>query len=435
MKLLGRERHLVQIAPFNAAHYNNLRFGNEVSRFVAPPYDVIDRGMERKLKEDRLNITHITLGDEGDAYATVAKRLRHWLNDDVVTVDPERCLYLYEQTFQGKGGAVRVRTGMIALVRLEEFSDGVILPHENTIPGHKADRMALMEAIRGNAEQIFMLYDDPTGDIELTMGACRKSEEMLRFIDGQGVHHRVVRIADEDTVRRLCDLLAPQTVLIADGHHRYETALEYRNRKDSSKAGQGIRPFDYVLATLVSFKNPGLAINPTHRLVGRVEDEVLGRLQDRLKERFRVTGFESPDDILAALDEASSTAFGVWCPSAGITVLAELKDEVVGPDPLAGLSVYVLQERVLKDMLGFTTEMLDRKTNIDYVKEMDSAVSKVSSGEHTICFFVKAPTVEQVMAVAKAGLKMPHKSTYFFPKIWSGTLLYLFDERGQTNSK
>ncbi len=420
---------MVQIAPFNAAHYNNPRFGNEVNRFVAPPYDVVDGGMERELKEDRLNITHLTLGDEDDAYATVAKRLRHWLNDDVLTVDPKRCLYLYEQTFQGKGGAVRVRTGMIALVRLEEFSDGVILPHENTIPKHKADRMALMEAIHGNTEQIFMLYDDPTGDVESMMGACRKSEEMLRFIDDQGVHHRVVRIEDEDTIRRLCDLLAPQTVLIADGHHRYETSLEYRNRKDTSKADHGSRPFDYVLTTLVSFRNPGLTINPTHRLVGRVEDEVLGQLQDRLRERFRVTSFESPDDILEALDEASSTAFGVWCPSAGITVLAELKDDIVGPDPLAELSVYVLQERVLKDMLDFTTEMLDKKTNIEYVKELDSAVSKVSSGEHTMCFFVKAPTVEQVMAVAKAGLKMPHKSTYFFPKIWSGTLLYLFDEQ------
>jgi len=429
MKLLGRENHLVQIAPFNAAHYNNLRFGNEGNRFVAPPYDVVDIGMERKLKDDRLNITHITLGDEEDAYATAAKRLRHWLNDNVLTVDPEKCLYLYEQTFQGKGGAVWVRTGMIALVHLEEFSDGVILPHENTISRHKADRMALMKAIHGNTEQIFMLYDDPTGDVERMIGACRKSEEMLRFIDDQGVHHRVVRIADEDSVRRLCDLLAPQTVLIADGHHRYETALEYRNTRDSSKTSQGSRPFDYVLATLVSFRNPGLTINPTHRLVGRVEDEVLGRLKDNLRERFRVTGFESPDDILAALDEAPSTAFGVWCPSAGITVLAELKDEVVAPDPLAELSVYALQERVLKDMLGFTTEMLDRKTNIEYVKNLDSAVSKVSSGEHTICFFVKAPTVEQVMAVAKAGLKMPHKSTYFFPKIWSGTLLYLFDEQ------
>ena len=435
MKLLGRESHLVQIAPFNAAHYNNLKFGNEVSRLVAPPYDVIDRGMERKLKDDRLNITHITLGNEGDAYATVAKRLRHWLNDAVLTVDPERCLYLYEQTFQGKGDAVRVRTGMIALVRLEEFSDGVILPHENTIPGHKADRMALMEAIHGNTEQIFMLYDDPTGDIELAMGACRKSEEMLRFIDDQGVHHRVVRIADEDTVRRLRDLLAPQTALIADGHHRYETALEYRNKRDASKASRGSRPFDYVLATLVSSRNPGLAINPTHRLVGRVEDGILGRLQDRLRERFRVTDFESPDDILAALDEAPSAAFGVWCPSAGITVLAELKDKAVGPAQLAGLSVYVLQERVLKDMLGFTTEMLDGKTNIEYVKELDSAVSTVSSGEHTICFFVKAPTVDQVMAVARAGLKMPHKSTYFFPKIWSGTLLYLFDEQVEANGK
>lgn len=426
---------MVQIAPFNAAYYNNLRFGNEVSRFVAPPYDVIDGGMERKLKDDRLNIAHITLGNEGDAYATVAKRLRHWLNDAVLTVDSERCLYLYEQTFQGRDGAVRVRTGMIALVRLEEFSDGVILPHEKTIPGHKADRMSLMEAVHGNAEQIFMLYDDPTGDIEVAVGACRKSEEMLRFIDDQGVHHRVVRIADADTIRRLCDLIAPQTVLIADGHHRYETALEYRKRIDTSKAHRGSRPSDYVLATLVSSGNPGLTVNPTHRLVGRVGDDVLDRLQGRLRKEFRVTGFESPDDLLAALDEASSTAFGVWCPSAGLTVLAELKDEVVGPDPLAGLSVQVLQERVLRDMLGFTTEMLDRKANIDYVKELDGAVSKVSSGEHAMCFFVKAPTVDQIMTVARAGLKMPHKSTYFFPKVWSGTLLYLFDEQEQAKSK
>ncbi len=423
---------MVQIAPFNAAHYNNLRFGNEVSRFVAPPYDVIDRGMERKLKDDRLNITHITLGEEGDAYATAAKRLRHWLNDSVLTVDPEKCLYLYEQTFQGKDGTVRVRTGVIALIHIEEFSDGEILPHENTIPKHKADRMALMEAIHGNTEQILMLYDDPTGDVELTIDACRKSEEMLRFIDDQGVHHRVMRIEDESTVQRLCGLLAPQTMLIADGHHRYETALEYRNRRGTTKSNQGSRPFDYVLATLVSFKNPGLTINPTHRLVGRVEDGVLGRLKDRLRDRFRVTDFESPERLLAAIDEAPSTAFGVWCPSARITVLAELEDDGVEPNPLAELSVYVLQEMCLKDMLGFTTEMLDRKTNIEYVKELDSAASKVSSGEYTMCFFVKAPTAEQVMAVAKAGLKMPHKSTYFFPKIWSGTLMYLFGEKGSS---
>jgi uncharacterized protein (DUF1015 family) len=431
MKLLGRERLLARIVPFNAAHYNNLRFGNEAMRFVAPPYDVIDKAMERKLKDDRLNITHITLGNENDDYATASKRLRRWLNDEVMVVDRGKSLYLYEQTFQGMDGVVRVRTGMIAAVRLEEFSEGVILPHENTIPKHKADRRALMEAIQGNTEQVFMLYNDPSGEVERTIDGCRKSEEMLRFIDVQGVHHRIIRIEDEETIRQLCELLVPEKMLIADGHHRYETALEYGR----GRASDGAHPSGYVLATLVSFRNPGLVINPTHRLIELVEEEVLEVLSDQLKEEFQVTEFDSHEDLMMALEGAEDAAFGAWCPSAGIRALAVPKDGGNGSTPLTGLSVYVLQERVLKEMLGFTTEMLDKKKNIDYVKEPEVAVSKVASGEHSICFFVKAPTVEQVMDVAKAGLKMPHKSTYFFPKIWSGTVLYLFDEQLPANGK
>jgi len=422
---------VARIVPFNAAHYNNLRFGNEAFRFVAPPYDVIDKSMERSLKDDRLNIAHITLGDEGDGYATAAKRLRRWLNDEVMVVDGAKCLYLYEQTFQGIDGVVRVRTGMVAAVRLEEFSEGVVLPHENTIPKHKADRMALMDAIGGNPEQIFMLYNDPSGEVERTIDGCRKSEEMLRFIDNQGVHHRIIRIDDADIVRRLCRLLEPETMLIADGHHRYETALEYARRRESGDSD----PEGYVLATLVGFGNPGLVINPTHRLVEDVEDEVLEVLSNQLREEFVVDDFEALDDLLKALDSAGDGAFGVWCPSAGMKALAVPKDPGDESNPLSGLSVYVLQERVLKDMLGFTTEMLDKKANIDYVKEPEAAVSKVESGEHSICFLVKPPTVGQVMAVAKAGLKMPHKSTYFFPKIWSGTLLYLFDGQRPANGK
>jgi uncharacterized protein (DUF1015 family) len=419
---------LAHIAPFRAVHYNSSRFGNDVLRFVAPPYDVIDKGMERKLKDDRLNIAHITLGNEGDSYSTAAKRLRRWMNDEVMVADPAKCLYLYEQTFQGMDGKVRMRTGVIGAVRLEEVSKGVILPHENTIPKHKADRMDLMEAIGGDTEQVFMLYDDPTGEVEATIDGCRKSEEMLRFIDEQGVHHRVVRVPDDETIRRLRELLGPQSMLIADGHHRYETALEYRNKRGPRKEGQ-VRPFDYVLATLVSFKNPGLVVNPTHRLIGHLDRGVLDTLGKRLEEEFDLTSFESHEELLGALDGAEPTAFGIWCPSAGLRAMAVQRGRRDSSSPLAGLSVYVLQEKVLKSILGFTTEMLDRKTNIDYVEEPDLAISKVSSGEHTACFFVKAPTVEQVMEVARGGLKMPQKSTYFTPKIWSGTLLYLFDEQ------
>ncbi|MDH3365907.1 MAG: DUF1015 domain-containing protein, partial [Thermoplasmata archaeon] len=275
MRHHGRDPSLAKIAPFNAVHYNNLRFGNEVSRFVAPPYDVIDRGLEKRLKEDRLNITHLTLGNEGDKYATAAKRLRRWLNDGVLVSDPNKSLYLYEQTYQGADGVVRVRTGIVAIVKLEEPSSGVILPHENTIPKHKTDRMALMSAIRGDSEHIFMLFDDPTGDVQRTIDSCRKSAEMLGFIDSGGVHHRIVRIADDATVAKISSLLASQRMLIADGHHRYETALEFRDRMRKGRTPQGEEPADFVLATLVSFRDPGLVINPTHRLVKGVDDETL----------------------------------------------------------------------------------------------------------------------------------------------------------------
>lgn len=428
MMLHGRDCPLVRVTPFNAVYYNNRRFGNDVGRFVAPPYDVIDGRRERALKEDRLNITHLTLGDEEDAYATVSKRIRRWLNDDVLIRDPERSLYLYEQTFQGDDGAVRVRTGIVAAVGLEEPSSGRILPHENTIPKHKADRLALMSALKGNSEQIFMLYDDPTEEVERTIAECRKTEEVLRFIDDRGVHHRIIRISEEATVSKIQNLLGEQTALIADGHHRYETAVEYNARMRQGSGGDGEEPHDFVLTTLVSFRNPGLVINATHRLVKEVSPDLLSVFQDELSKGFRTADFDSPEELMAALRDAEGTAFGVWCPSLELLALAEAT-EAVDEGPLGTLSVYVLQECVLKDMLGFTTEQLDRKINIDYVKELETAKASIESGEHAMCLFVKPPTVEEVMAVAKAGLKMPHKSTYFYPKMWSGTVLYLFDEQ------
>ena len=417
---------MVKIAPFNAVHYNSRRFGNEVGRFVAPPYDVIDRGMERRLKEDRLNITYLTLGDESDEYATARKRLRRWLNDEVLVRDAERSLYLYEQTFQDPDGIVRVRSGIVALVKLEDPSSSMILPHENTIPKHIADRLALLSSLEGNLEQIFMLYDDPTGEVEKTIDSCRKSAEMVRFIDAANVHHRIVRIADDKVVSRIAELLEPQRMLIADGHHRYETALEYRKNTRDSASKDGSPP-DYVLSTLVSFENPGLVIYPAHRLIRSLEEETLTTIRSRLSKDFVLEEFDSPEELASALNEAPSAAFGVWCPGVQLLALAVPEEENL-PGPLGALSVYVLQEKVLKEVLGFTAEMLDRKINIDYVKEIETARSKLTTKEHVMCFIVKAPTVEQVMEVAKEGLKMPHKSTYFYPKVWSGTLLYLFGE-------
>jgi len=418
---------LAKVIPFKAFRYDTDRYGKDVTRFVAPPYDIIDRVTEKKLKEDRLNITHVTLGDEGDSYTVASRRLQRWINDSVLVHDCEECYYLYEQTFSSPDGGPRVRSGIVGLVKLEEFSKGVILPHEKTIPKHKADRMQLMSAVAGDAEQIFILYDDPSEEMEGILLQARKKEEILRFVDNDGVHHRIVRISDPEMIGRIAKLLEPAKLLIADGHHRYETALEYRKgmrAKDDSD--EGTMPYDFIMAALVSFRNPGLVVYPTHRLVQNVDESLLSRLPKALEEEFDLKTLKGPDELAEAVEGSQVKAFGVWIHSSGVCIFATPKRKEPSVSPMDDLPVYIVQEKVLKKLLGFTAEMLDTKTNMDYVKGTDQTRAAMETGEYQACFFVKPPTVAQVMDVAESGQKMPHKSTYFFPKIWSGTLLYLF---------
>ncbi len=415
---------MAKVVPFKAVRYNTSRFGKDVTRFVAPPYDVIDRPTEKALKDDRLNIAHITLGDQGDAYATAARRLRTWLDDEVLVADEGEAFYLYEQTFEDPDGAPVVRTGIIGLVGLEEFSKGVVLPHERTIPKHKADRLALMEAVGGHTEQVFMLYDDPTGEVERLIPDLRKRGEVLRFFDTDGVHHRIVRVGERESVERISALLAPLRLLIADGHHRYETALKYREARRRDGGGEGEQPYDFIMATLISFRNPGLVIHPVHRLLHGLDGAKLDGLRRGLDEGFALSDEGGVQGLVEALGRARSDAVGVWVPGNGTAALATPKAPAA--DPLGRLSVQVLQERVLKGLLGYTQEMLDGKVGIEYFKGTEAAVAAMATGEHQACFFVKPPTAAQVMEVAAGGEKMPQKSTYFFPKIWSGTLLHLF---------
>lgn len=413
--------------PFEAIHYNTSRFGKDLTRFVAPPYDVISPSMERKLKEDRLNITHITLGDQGDEYCVASRRLKTWLDDKVLVKDRGMSYYIYEQTFGGPDGLPRVRSGIVGLVKLEDFSRGIVMPHEKTIPKHKADRMALMRAVRGNTEQIFLLYDDASGEIEDILRTSKVRDEELRFTDSDGVQHRVIRISDAYLVDKISKLFDPARLLIADGHHRYETSLEYRDiMREKDGPSPEYRPYDYVLATLVSFRNPGLLVFPTHRLVRGIEDRLIGKLPKLLEEEFELKQLDKPETLAQAVEDSKREAFGVWIPKANELLLATRKKHGPSESPMDDLPVYIVQERVLKRLLGYTAEMLDRKINLEYVKGTDAAKAAMLTGDHQACFFVKPPSVQQVMVVAQKGQKMPHKSTYFFPKMWSGTLVNLF---------
>jgi uncharacterized protein (DUF1015 family) len=418
---------LAKVVPFEAIRYNTSRFGRDVTRFVAPPYDVISPPLERKLKEDRLNISHITLGNQDDEYCVAARRLRTWLDDRVLVKDQGLSFYIYEQTFAGLDGLPRVRSGIVGLVRLEEFSKGIVMPHEKTVPKTKIDRMSLMQATRGDTEQIFLLYDDASGEIEDILRTSKVREEELRFIDPDGVQHRVIRISDAYVVEKISRLFDPARILIADGHHRYETSLEYRDmmrRKEGQSAEE--KPYDYVMATLVSFRNQGLVVFPTHRLVSGVDEGLIDRLPQLLEEEFELKQFDKPETLAQAVEDSKRESFGLWIPKSETFLLATRKKHGPSQNPMDDLPVYIVQERVLKRLLGYSSDMLDKKTNIDYVKGTEATKAEMASGEHQACFFVKPPTVDQVMAIAQTGQKMPHKSTYFFPKIWSGTLMHLF---------
>lgn len=406
--------------------YNTSRFGKDITRFVAPPYDVIDPQTERKLKEDRLNITHLTLGDESDNYCIVARRLKTWLEDGVLAKDSGRCFYIYEQTFSDHEGKRRVRSGIVGLVGLEEFSSGQIMPHEKTIPKHRADRLALKTSVQGDLEQIFLLYDDPTESVESIIEGSRRMEEEMRFLDNEGVGHRLIKISDEETISRITAAFANARILIADGHHRYEVGLEYRQIMRSKLGGSdGDQPYDHILATLVSFRNPGFVIFPTHRLVSGVEESLIKDLPNALKRAFDIQVFHDADALADAVDRSSKKAFGVWIPASGTYLMAVDKDSRESRNPMDDVPVYVVQEKVLKGFLGYTTEMLEKKINIDYVKGTGPTKDAMATGEYQACFFVRAPSVQQVMTIAQTGQKMPHKATYFFPKIWSGTVMHL----------
>ena len=420
---------MATVIPFKAVHYNLDRYGREVTRFVAPPYDVIDRPMERRLKEDRLNITHITLGGEDDKYAVAARRLKRWLEDEVLVCESEDFFFVYEQTFTTPEGGQRVRSGIIGLVKLEDFSEGTIMPHEKTIPKHKADRLELMKAVEGDIEQIFLLYDDPSGHLESLLAETKKKDAEMTFSDTDGVRHRIIRIADPTKVDAIRKSFQPAKLLIADGHHRYETALELQKETRAKECPQETMDCDYVLATLVSFRNPGLVVYPTHRLIQKVDAALLKDLPARLEEEFELRKCDSADALASAVEHANGKAFGVWILDPETYLLAAPKDSKSAANPMEDLPVWIVQEKVLKRLLGYSDHMLDTKINIEYVKGTGPTRELMESGEYQACFFVKPPTVQQVMEVAQTGQKMPHKSTYFFPKIWSGPLLYLFDSR------
>ncbi|MFH1586468.1 MAG: DUF1015 domain-containing protein [Candidatus Diapherotrites archaeon] len=421
---------MVEIAPFRGVRYNSETMG-DFSKITSPPYDVISPEHQKMYYENSpYNIIRLILGKDGEdddegnnRYTRAKKFLDEWLNEKVLVQDEKPCVYLYEQLFQRKG-VPKSRKGFIALAKLEPYSKKIVLGHERTHLAPITDRFELMNATGCNMSPIFSLYKSDKGEIDKLLEEESNKEPLIEFSDRKNVKNRLWIIDDYSKIKLITDCMANRQIFIADGHHRYETALHFQE-----KNGKGIA--DYVMMMFIDIANPGLIVMPTHRLVSNIENLDSGKFIDELKEYFCVEEKNKPE-----LFEEMEKCRNVNCIGFHIGkrfYLLKLKDGKImddlmpgKPDALKKLDVSVLHSLVLQNLLGISEEDIKMQKKVSYVKSKHVAISAVGSGEAQMAFLLNPTKIDEVTSVAMANEKMPQKSTYFFPKLLTGMVINKF---------
>ena len=438
---------MAEIAPFRGIRYAASR-GRALGQLIAPPYDLVSQEQrDELLRRSPENVIHLTLGEErtGDGpgenrYTRAAGYFRRWLEEGVLRRDPTPALYPLEQSFWSTDGRRLRRRGFMAAVRLHEFREGIIVPHEKTLAAPRADRLEIMRHVGANLSPIFGLYRDEAEVTARTLDAATAAEPVAETDSDDGVHHRVWRTEDPALVSALTDLVARQRIFIADGHHRYETALVYRRQLEEANPGL---PADgghhYILMFLCPMNDPGLFLFPTHRLLFGLKDFSLARLLDALTRYFTVETL--PEDIrrpagrawaISRLAEHGGKASTFLLVSAEdqkarIVTLRDDADlseaELPANEMLRALDVTVLHSIVFQHLLGLSSRAQENQENLTYVRDAGEAVNRVLSGEHQVGFLLNPTPMWQVEAVGDEGETMPQKSTLFYPRLQSGLVL------------
>ncbi|MFL5864745.1 MAG: DUF1015 domain-containing protein [Solirubrobacteraceae bacterium] len=413
---------MAEIQPIRALRYDPHRTGG-LQDVVAPPYDVIDEEQRAALEaRSPYNVVRIDLPRGGeDRYDRAAALLDDWRGQGVVVLDEGPALWTLAQDYVGPDGERRTRQGHFARVRVEEYGPGRIRPHERTHPGPREDRLRLTRATRANLSPIFSLFSDPTGAVAAALSRAGGDTVWAQTTDDDGTVNRLGRVEDAEAVATVQEALSRTELLIADGHHRYETARVYAEEI----GGEG--PHRYVLMCLVALQDPGLTVFPTHRLVRGLRPDQYETLASALRRDFDI---ERLDDV-AALAPPSGDAIRIGYIDAHFTqpFMLTLRDPAIADaalperaEPYRRLDTAVLEALILKGALQMTDEDIDHLDGLGYARDFDQAVGLVRSGEYDAAFFMAPTPVERVQEVAAAGESMPPKSTYFFPKVPTGLL-------------
>ena len=410
---------MADITPLHALHYDLARTGG-LAPVAAPPYDVIDPEQRAALvARSPYNVVEIDLPQGDDPYVHAARTLARWRADGVVVADPDPALWALEQDYTGPDGRRRTRHGLFARVRVEDYGPGRIRPHERTHPGPKEDRLRLTRATRANLSPIFSLYD---GDGWSPVAPHLDEPPFGEVTDEDGTTHRLWRVGDADAIAAVQDALRPAELLIADGHHRYETARVYADEV----GGEG--PHRYVLMCLVSLGDPGLTIFPTHRLLTGLDDERRVALREAIRRDWDVEEI-AEDDLEPAPADDGRVRIGYLDAHHGRPLRLTLKDPAIAdaalpgkPDAYRRLDTAVTEALLLQGALGMSEDDISHLNGLDYARSTDEARERVRSGDVQAGLFMGPAPVELVREVAAAGEVMPPKSTYFFPKVLTGLL-------------
>jgi uncharacterized protein (DUF1015 family) len=445
---------MAEIVPFRGTRYAQEQ-GRGLGAVLAPPYDQITQEKrEELLRRSPHNVIHLTLGEEriGDGpgsnrYSRAAEAWRAWQAEGTLATDPHPAFYPLEQVFFAPDGRQLTRRGFLAAVRLHEFSEGIIVPHEKTLVAPKADRLEILKAVKANLSPLFGLYREEKGATARALSRAYEREPVHEGDTDDGVHHRLWRTDDPDVIAAVQALVRDQRIYIADGHHRYETTLLYRRLLDEAEPGL---PADgghrYVLMFLCPMSDPGLLIFPTHRLLYGLRDFDLPRLIEALAKLFTVQ--ELPESLHKAAGRAwavsklaehagGSASFLMISAADQKARILTLRNgaerqvaELPSNETLQALDVTILHSVVLQHVLGLSPEAQENQENVTYVRDAGEAVSRVLSGEHQVGFLLNPTPMWQVEAVGDAGETMPQKSTLFYPRVPAGLVMRGIDPHG-----
>lgn len=426
---------MTDIKPFRAIIYNSAKVKN-LANVVCPPYDVIsDEEKENLYKLDDNNFIHILLSKENvkengkviNKYRNAKLILDKWLNEELLINDKKEAVYFYLQEFNFKGEK-KTRVGFIALMRLDAAGKTTVHPHENTRKKPKEDRLALLKQVKANLSPIFTLFCDDDHQVSRIFdNFIAKQQPLLALVDKESCIHKIWRLEAPELIKRLRDYMKDKAIVIADGHHRYEVAYEYRDlmaKRAKDSRGSKSASYNYIMAYFIDMNSRGLTVLPIHRLVKKIPKDAL----ERMENFFEIEKVADRFELLFLLTKAANSghAFGLY--SAGGFFLLRLKKGYPvkkfmseGSDFYNKLDVVVLNKLIFKDILGLDVSA------IEYIKDEARAIEAVDNGEYTAVFFLSATKIDQIKTIALNNERMPPKSTYFHPKLLSGLLINKFD--------